>query len=202
MDRLVFAPKRPNPEHLARYQLADLFLDTSPYGAHTTAADALWMGVPILTVPGFSFASRVCADVLRAGGLPDLICSTSGELEARAVRLAQHPAEAAALRRRVEQQRKTSLLFNTDVLARSIEDLFGTMWTAFSTGTLPSPSLHNLDEYFDVGLDLHSHQAPQLTRDALLHAYRVRLGDRDKLYPLQPDERLWTKPKVLCGGDA
>ena len=65
-----------NPEHLARYPLADLFLDTAPYGAHTTASDALWMGVPVLTLSGRCFASRVCGSLVRAAGLPDLVCAS------------------------------------------------------------------------------------------------------------------------------
>ncbi len=75
-DRLVFAEKMANADHLARYPLADLFLDTTPYGAHTTASDALWMGVPVLTLSGRSFASRVCGSLVRAAGLPELICAT------------------------------------------------------------------------------------------------------------------------------
>jgi predicted O-linked N-acetylglucosamine transferase (SPINDLY family) len=73
--RLIFAPKLANPEHLARHRLADLVLDTVPYGAHTTCSDALWMGVPVLTLSGRSFASRVCGSLVRAAGLPDLVCS-------------------------------------------------------------------------------------------------------------------------------
>ena len=74
--RLIFAGKKANPEHLARYVLADLFLDTFPYGAHTTAADAIWMGVPVLTTPGKSFASRVCASLAHAAGIGELVCPT------------------------------------------------------------------------------------------------------------------------------
>jgi predicted O-linked N-acetylglucosamine transferase (SPINDLY family) len=75
-QRLVFAGRMPNALHLARYRLADLFLDTAPYGAHTTASDALWMGVPVLTCPGLSFAARVCGSLVRAAGVPELICTS------------------------------------------------------------------------------------------------------------------------------
>src|SRR6185295_5619813 len=78
-QRLIFAQKMPNPQHLARYPLADLFLDSMPYGAHTTAADSLWMNVPILTLPGRSFASRVCASLLQAAGVGELACATGEE---------------------------------------------------------------------------------------------------------------------------
>ena len=76
-ERIVFAEKMANPDHLARYPLADLFLDNLPYGAHTTAADSLWMSVPILTLPGRSFASRVCADLVRAAEVGELECATN-----------------------------------------------------------------------------------------------------------------------------
>ncbi len=81
--------KKPNPQHVARYALADLFLDNAPYGAHTTAADALWMGTPILTVPGKSFASRVCASLVSAAGLEEMVCGTEEQYVARAVELAR-----------------------------------------------------------------------------------------------------------------
>jgi predicted O-linked N-acetylglucosamine transferase (SPINDLY family) len=77
---------------MARYPLADLFLDTSPYGAHTTASDALWMSVPVLTVPGRSFASRVCGSLVTAAGLPELVCDTPEAFVELAVALAHDPA--------------------------------------------------------------------------------------------------------------
>ncbi len=83
-DRLIFAEKKPNPQHLARYVLADLFLDTFPYGAHTTASDAMWMGTPVLTYPGNSFASRVCASLVHAAGIGDFVCD--GRREFRCAR--------------------------------------------------------------------------------------------------------------------
>jgi predicted O-linked N-acetylglucosamine transferase (SPINDLY family) len=190
-DRLIFAPKRPNPEHLARYQLADLFLDTSPYGAHTTAADALWMGVPILTVPGVSFASRVCADVVRAAGLPDLVCASVDELETRAIALAHDPDGARKLRERIEQQRSSSLLFNTDLLTRSLEQLYEGMWSDFEAGQLPIPNLRNLDEYFEIGLDICLQPSRPTCASALKQAYVAGLTAWDKAYPLEFDPRLW-----------
>ncbi len=78
-ERIVFAEKKANPEHLARYPLANLFLDSFPYGAHTTASDSMWMGVPILTFPGRSFAARVCADLVRAAGIGEMVCNNSAD---------------------------------------------------------------------------------------------------------------------------
>ena len=100
-DRLVFAEKKPNPEHLARYPLADLFLDTHPYGAHTTAADAMWMGVPVLTVPGRSFASRVCASLVRAAEMGDLICPTVDVYVERAIELGRNQEKMAAAKQKL-----------------------------------------------------------------------------------------------------
>jgi predicted O-linked N-acetylglucosamine transferase (SPINDLY family) len=99
--RLVFAPSLPLEDHLARLQQADLFLDTAPYNAHTTATDALRAGVPLLTVPGRSFASRVAATLVTAAGVPEMICASWDEYESRAIALAQSPAALAALRARL-----------------------------------------------------------------------------------------------------
>ncbi|MDR3415221.1 MAG: hypothetical protein P4L83_03455, partial [Nevskia sp.] len=97
-ERLVFADKLAHPDHLARYPLADLFLDTTPYGAHTTASDALWMGVPVLTFLGRSFPARVCASLVRAAGMPELVCETAEDFVATAVRLGCDRERLAALR--------------------------------------------------------------------------------------------------------
>src|SRR5207302_2122911 len=87
-ERLVFAPKLPTPEHLARHARADLFLDTLPYGAHTTASDALWAGLPVLTCTGDTFAGRVGASIVRAAGLPELAVANLTEYRNLALRLA------------------------------------------------------------------------------------------------------------------
>ena len=92
-DRLVFAPRRPGPEHLARHRLADLFLDTFPVNAHTTASDALWVGCPVLTLSGETFISRVAGSLLRALGLPELITTSLADYQALALRLAKEAAD-------------------------------------------------------------------------------------------------------------
>ena len=155
-ERLVFAEKKPNPEHLARYPLADLFLDTFPYGAHTTASDAMWMGVPILTLPGRSFASRVCASLVRAAGIGDLVCATPRKSTSRARsswarnRRSWWPPS----KRQLVAGRDTCLLFDTPKLVRHLEDLYRQMWEDFKRGALPCPDLRNLDIYHDIGLEL------------------------------------------------
>ena len=130
-ERLIFAAKKANPEHLARYALADLFLDTFPYGAHTTAADAMWIGVPILTSPGKSFASRVCASLAHAAGIGELVCPTHEIYVARAIELARDPQRISALKQRLIAGRQSSLLFDTPRLVRDLENLYRGMWDEF-----------------------------------------------------------------------
>jgi predicted O-linked N-acetylglucosamine transferase (SPINDLY family) len=126
--RLLFAPHVPGmPEHLARKQLADLYLDTVPYNAHSTACDALWAGVPVLTCTGGSFASRVAASAVAAAGLPELITHSLPEYEARALELLRDPPQLAKLRARLEEHRLTCPLFNTSLYTRHLEAAYQTM---------------------------------------------------------------------------
>ena len=189
-ERLLFAPKRPNPEHLARYRLANLFLDTYPYGAHTTAADALWMGVPVLTIPGRSFASRVCADVVRAAGLSDLVCASASEYIAQAITLACAPAKLEALRARLRRSRDTSLLFDTPQLTRGLEELFDAMWVDFEQDRVPVPRLQNLGIYQDVGVAINLERDGAVPAPDLRAEYSARLARWQKTYALPGDGRL------------
>jgi predicted O-linked N-acetylglucosamine transferase (SPINDLY family) len=128
LRRLIFASKIPlHSEHLARYQYADLFLDTSPYNAHTTASDALWAGLPVLTLVGRSFASRVAASLIQAIGMPELITTTEDAYVTKAIRLANNPAELRALRSRIVANRDLTPLFNTPQFASNLEALFTLM---------------------------------------------------------------------------
>ncbi|MCG5242098.1 tetratricopeptide repeat protein [Azospirillum doebereinerae] len=136
-ERLVFSPRLPGPEYLARYRLADLFLDTGPVGAHTTAADALWAGLPVLTVLGESFASRVGASLLRAVGLPELVVESWDAYETAAQRLARRPDELSAFKERLAANRSTAPLFDTDRFARALESAFETMWAIHARGEAP-----------------------------------------------------------------
>ena len=119
--RLVFAPRMPLDEHLARHRLADLFIDTFPCNAHTTASDALWAGLPVLTRTGQSFASRVAASLLNAIGLPELITEDQMQYEHRALALAQDPAQLAETKTKLVQSRSTSPLFNAQLFAKNLE---------------------------------------------------------------------------------
>ena len=190
-DRVIFASKKPNPDHLARYPLADLFLDTFPYGAHTTAADAMWMGVPLLTISGRSFASRVCSSLVRAAGAADLICPSVDAYIERAIAFAGDREGPAALRQRLAAGRDTCLLFDTPTLTRHLEDLFRQMWMDYRSGELPVPDLANLDVYYEVGVELALENAGALPDDAYRRRYEERLSQRHQTYPMPADTRLW-----------
>jgi predicted O-linked N-acetylglucosamine transferase (SPINDLY family) len=123
-ERLIFAPRLSLAEHLARHRAADLFLDTLPYNAHTTASDALWAGLPVLTCMDASFASRVAASLLNAIGLPELITTNSQEYESLAIALANDSARLQQLRTKLAAQRLTAPLFNTPLFAQQIETAY------------------------------------------------------------------------------
>jgi predicted O-linked N-acetylglucosamine transferase (SPINDLY family) len=137
--RIVFAPPVPAAaEHLARLSLADLFLDTLPYNAHTSASDALWAGVPLLTLLGNSFAGRAAASALNAVGLPDLIAHTPAGYEAMALSLARNPAALAELRAKLARNRSAAPLFDTARFTRHLETAFETMWKRHHQGEPPT----------------------------------------------------------------
>lgn len=125
--RLVFAGLRPLEAHLERHWHMDLFLDTGPYNAHTTASDALWMDVPLVTWLGDTFAGRVAASLLNAVGLPELVAASRGEAEALSLALAREPARLAGLRSRLAAGRGMAPLFDTPRLARDLEALYDAM---------------------------------------------------------------------------
>lgn len=190
-DRLVFATGLANPEHLARYPLADLLLDTMPYGAHTSAADALWMGVPVLTLSGRSFASRVCGSLVRAAGLDTMVTDSPDEYVRRAIELGRDRAQLARLKQDLIAGRDQCLLFDVPLLVRELENRYREMWHDYASGQLPRPDLRNLDIYHELGLEDAVDIAETLTDDAFLSRYRERLADRDHVMPVGPDRRLW-----------
>ena len=121
-----------------RHRLADLFLDTLPYGAHTTASDALWAGLPLVACRGEAFAGRVAASLLHSVGLPELVTSNLADYEALALRLARDATLLRGFRERLEQSRSTSALFDTDRFRRRIEAAYLTMWERFARGESPA----------------------------------------------------------------
>ncbi|EJN09707.1 putative O-linked N-acetylglucosamine transferase, SPINDLY family [Bradyrhizobium sp. YR681] len=136
--RLVFARRMAQGDHLARHRLADLFLDTLPYNAHTTAADALWAGLPVVTCPGKSFAGRVASSLLRGIGMPELVTSDLGSYERLALRLALEPALLDDTRKRLQQNRLSQPLFDSDRYRRNLEAAYVTMWERWQRGDKPA----------------------------------------------------------------
>lgn len=137
-DRLVFAKRlASSADHLARHRLADLFLDTLPYNAHTTASDALWAGLPVLTQIGETFAGRVAASLLNAVGLPELIAETGEQFESMAVELATTPERLSAIRHKLAQNRATKPLFDTKLYTRHLESAYAAMYSRGQNGLLP-----------------------------------------------------------------
>ena len=122
VDRLVFAPRTSIEQHIARQQHADLMLDTAPYNAHTTASDALWQGIPLLTVAGDTFPARVSASLLRHIGLDECICADWATLEQRAITLAQDATVLASLKAKLKEQ--ASVLFEPPVFCRQLEQAY------------------------------------------------------------------------------
>jgi protein O-GlcNAc transferase len=133
-DRLIAAARCPLPEHLARHRLADLFLDTLPYTAHSTAVDALWSGLPVLTCTGRSYAARSAGSLLRAIGLAELVTGTLDEYEALAVKLARNPQLLSDLRDRLARNRSTSPLFDMSRFCRHLESAYQEMYARWQRG--------------------------------------------------------------------
>jgi predicted O-linked N-acetylglucosamine transferase (SPINDLY family) len=135
--RLVFAPRVASADHLARHKCADLFLDTLPYNAHTTASDALWAGLPLVTQTGQAFAGRVATSQLTALGMPELVTSTQDAYETLAVELATSPEKLAALKEKLDRQRGAMPLFDTQRYARHIETAYAEMHRRHRDGLPP-----------------------------------------------------------------
>ena len=136
-QRLVFGERMELPEYLARYRTADLFLDTLPYNAGTTASDALWAGLPVLTLSGEAYVSRTAASLLTAVGAPELITSTQQEYELLAIELALNPQRLREIRTKIQNNRLTSPLFDTARLARNLEAAYTIVHDRYLAGLPP-----------------------------------------------------------------
>jgi predicted O-linked N-acetylglucosamine transferase (SPINDLY family) len=136
-ERLVFAPVVPVQDHLARHAHADLFVDTLPHNAHTTASDALWAGVPVTTCLGSTFPGRVAASLLKAAGLPQLIGRSLEDYEAIALKIAQEPTECARLKAQLADNRLACPLFDTVRYTRHLEAAFIAMHERYQRGLAP-----------------------------------------------------------------
>jgi predicted O-linked N-acetylglucosamine transferase (SPINDLY family) len=140
-ERLVFAGRLPLPEHLARHRAADLFLDTLPCNAHTTASDALWAGLPLLTCAGESFSARVAASLMQAIGLSELVAKNLEDYEALALQLASDPARLSEVRERLDRHRLTAPLFDSARYVAHLEHAYTMMYERHLSG-MPAEDLH------------------------------------------------------------
>jgi protein O-GlcNAc transferase len=136
-ERLVFAKPLPLPDHLARLALADLFLDTLPSNAHTTASDALWVGLPVMTQIGETFAGRVGSSLLNAIDIPELVTTTEQAYEALAVELASNSDKLRDVKRKLVNRRFSTALFDTRLFTRHIEKAYSAMIDRFQKGLSP-----------------------------------------------------------------
>jgi protein O-GlcNAc transferase len=136
-ERLIFANRMPHPDHLARHRLADLFLDTLPYNAHTTASDALWADLPVITCLGETFAGRVAASLLNAIHLPELITTTLETYERIAIDIATHPEKLATIKHRLARNRLAAPLFDTKNFTQHIEAAYTAMYKRHQAGLAP-----------------------------------------------------------------
>ena len=149
------------------------------------------MGVPVLTMAGCSFASRVCASLVRAAGLAELVCDCRSEYEDKAVELATRPDRLLALRDGLRAGRDDCLLFDMKLLVTRLEALYKQMWNEYLTGRIPVPELSNLAIYADIGggIDFEFPDGPDL--QAYERHYVTALAYRDSVSPIPPDRRLW-----------
>jgi predicted O-linked N-acetylglucosamine transferase (SPINDLY family) len=136
-DRLVFAKRIPVEEYLNSIKQADLFIDTLPYNAHTTASDALRMGLPVLTCIGHSFASRVAASVINAVNLPELITTTQEQYESLAIELATNPEKLKIIKDKLVNNLPTAPLYDTPLFTRHLESAYLTMYERYQNGFDP-----------------------------------------------------------------
>ncbi|HEY3300351.1 MAG TPA: tetratricopeptide repeat protein [Methylophilaceae bacterium] len=136
-QRLIFAPRTNMADHLARHTLADLFLDTLPYNAHTTTSDALWMGLPVLTCQGETFAGRVATSLLNAVNLPELVTLNIEDYEARALQIATNPQALNTIKDKLVRTKHTAPLFDTNLFAHNLEAIYQEMWRIYLSNQPP-----------------------------------------------------------------
>jgi predicted O-linked N-acetylglucosamine transferase (SPINDLY family) len=153
--RLVFASPTDYPAHLARQKLADLFIDAWPYNGGTTVSDALWVGLPVLTLAGRSYAARMAGSLLQAIRLPELITHSPAAYEALALRLAKEPALLDGVRQRLAVNITTAPLFDTIRFTRHIEAAYAKMWESYQQGESPHGfSVQSVDDVGQSGAEL------------------------------------------------
>jgi predicted O-linked N-acetylglucosamine transferase (SPINDLY family) len=194
-ERLIFATSvAGHAHHISRMGAADLFLDTFPYGAHATATDALTAGLPVLAMPGKSFASRVCASIVTAAGVPELICNGPDEYVQRAIAFGRNRQDIAAIKASLQRQRATSTLHDTPAFVRRLEQLFWQMQGEAERGETPVPDLRNLDLYYEIGTEFVLENVEFEDDAAYRRRYVEKLAGWNDYAPLAGDARLWKGP--------
>jgi hypothetical protein len=152
--------------------------------------------VPVLTLSGRSFASRVCGSLVRSAGQPELVCQTPQEFVTRAIALARNPREVNAYKAQLKANRDTCTLFDMDRLTASLEDLYFGMCGEYQEGRLPQPDLFNLPAYFRAGIE-HEHEIVEMQAVADYHGlYKEELARLHRAWPLPVDKRIWTQQDV------
>jgi predicted O-linked N-acetylglucosamine transferase (SPINDLY family) len=136
-NRIIFANQMKHLDHLARIQIADLLLDTFPYGSHTTASDALWAGLPVVTLIGEAFASRVCASLLNAADLPEMITKNIHDYETLAIELALNKEKLDQIRKKLNKNKGSCALFDTQQYVEDLEEIYRKMHYRHSKGLPP-----------------------------------------------------------------
>jgi len=136
-ERLIFGARIPAAEYLARYQVCDLFLDTLPYNAGTTASDALWAGLPVITRVGQSFAGRMAASLLNAIDMAELITYSQDEYETLAIELATRPDKIKGINEKLQRNRLTTPLFNTPLFTEKLERAYLNIYRRYQSGLAP-----------------------------------------------------------------
>lgn len=152
----------------------------------------------MVTVSGRSFASRVCGSLVRAAGLPELVCETERDYIELAVALAGDRARVAELKARLLASRDTCVLFDMDLLVSRLEGLYREMAADYQAGRLPQPDLSNLEAYLAVGSGLEHEARDLMTADDYFEIYREGLRRRHMMRPLRPDARLWTEEAITA----
>ncbi|WP_130469812.1 tetratricopeptide repeat protein [Candidatus Magnetaquicoccus inordinatus] len=190
-ERLIFAERKLNAEHLVRFPLADLSIDSAPYGSHTTASDALWMGVPVLTLVGLGFAARVCGSLVHAAGLDELICHDAASYVAKAVELGRNREKLLQYRSFLQQNRDRCTLFATPLLVERLEELYAHMWQEYQGGRLPRPDLANLGIYQEIAIERDQGGCGIAEENSYRADYLARLREKNRYSYIRPDNRLW-----------
>ena len=191
-QRIIYAPKAGNAKHLARIAVADLFLDTFPYGAHSTAADALTVGLPVLTYPGKTFAARFCHSIVDAAGIPELICRDPEDYVARAIAYARDTKSLKKIRDALAARRDQSVLRDIPGLARRLEEIYWEMQGEAERDETPVPDLRNLDVYYEIGAELVLANLVYQDEQTYRQQYLQKLKALNDFAPIPFDNRLWT----------